>query len=510
MFSGGSPALSHVDSVEIYPEEAADMTRSLTVATPKCTGVLTPSVSCTDEVTFTFPTDLNKITEGMILYDHRTHDIIYLLELDNPGRASYKTIRNSDTSKLTDEPGNYTSLDNLEGERRVAIAINRNAHPESKDILNTLRTLRDDFKKRDDNYTAKSDALDSDIDELLKDIERNCRQAQRSLRTGQFMGCLELNPARADELNGREADLLDRQAELQNMLRKVAQARNDFRDYANNIRQSSPVYKEVPATPSQAGSSEVSGTEAIPTVPVPTSLPIYAPTPMPVHTPTTITGPEARPTPTANLGCPYSGGFWFMEDYWKEVDAPTLHRDLYCGERDVTPYIDIEGVGEGFGRTPLHLAAWHSESPEVIQTLLDYGSDVDARAEHDLTPVHFAAWHSSSPEIIQLLLDYGSNIEAKATFDRTPLHYASFYNNVEAAQVLIANGVNIEARDVSGSTPLRSATPYCHFEVIQLLLEKGANIWAEDEYDNTPLDVANECETPVLEMLHSYAERDTR
>ncbi|MDE2860864.1 MAG: leucine-rich repeat domain-containing protein [Chloroflexota bacterium] len=295
LFAGGTPALSHVDSIELYPEEAADMTRSLIVANPKCTGVLTPAVSCTDEITFAFPTDADTITEGMLLYDHRTHDIIYLLELVNPSRASYKTIRNSDTYLLTEEPDSYSSLDDVDGERRVAIAIEKNVHPENKESLNILRTLRDDYERLYGSYVAESDALDSDIDELLKDIERHCRTAHRNIMTGQFLGCLEYNPARADELNAREADLLDRKAELEDKSREASRARVDFRDYANNIWQSSPVYRELPGTPSRAESTDITDTETTPSDPNTTSLPLVASTPLPSATPVVV---ETQPQPT--------------------------------------------------------------------------------------------------------------------------------------------------------------------------------------------------------------------
>ena len=79
--------------------------------------------------------------------------------------------------------------------------------------------------------------------------------------------------------------------------------------------------------------------------------------------------------------------------------------------------------------TPLHTAATNSKTPAVVQTLLDAGAAVNARAKDGRTPLHQAAKFSESPAIVQMLLDAGANPAAKDQSGRTPFDRARFFND---------------------------------------------------------------------------------
>lgn len=64
------------------------------------------------------------------------------------------------------------------------------------------------------------------------------------------------------------------------------------------------------------------------------------------------------------------------------------------------------------GRTPLHVAAMHNDSPFVITALVAAGAEVGMRDERDHTPLHSAAMASASAEVVAALLRAGADPES--------------------------------------------------------------------------------------------------
>ena len=59
--------------------------------------------------------------------------------------------------------------------------------------------------------------------------------------------------------------------------------------------------------------------------------------------------------------------------------------------------------------TPLHLAAWSTEDPAVIEALLKAGANLEARGDNRKTPLHLAAWSTEDPAVIEALLKAGAD-----------------------------------------------------------------------------------------------------
>jgi len=80
------------------------------------------------------------------------------------------------------------------------------------------------------------------------------------------------------------------------------------------------------------------------------------------------------------------------------------------------------------------------------------------------------------PEIIELLLEYGANVDARDTGNPTPLYRASRNLNglLESVRILLRHGADVHIRGVVGWTPFQTATWKSRSEVAQLLLEHGA------------------------------------
>lgn len=115
---------------------------------------------------------------------------------------------------------------------------------------------------------------------------------------------------------------------------------------------------------------------------------------------------------------------------WKQLRETDLHK---AAAEDPDPWgvdfvADFQNIGveerDQFGRTPLHTAAWFSNSPAVIQALLGLGANLEAKDPAGNTPLHLAAWFNDTPAVIQTLLEAGANRDAQDRFGRTPWDYA--------------------------------------------------------------------------------------
>ena len=114
---------------------------------------------------------------------------------------------------------------------------------------------------------------------------------------------------------------------------------------------------------------------------------------------------------------------------------------------------------------------------EMVQVLLDYGVDVNAKSHSGNTPLNFALRHNSEnvdPSVVRLLLDHGADPNLQANDGLTPLYRASEHGKVEIVRLLVERGASIEVQDSEGRTPLDVASGEHRDEIIKLLLEHRA------------------------------------
>jgi ankyrin repeat protein len=137
------------------------------------------------------------------------------------------------------------------------------------------------------------------------------------------------------------------------------------------------------------------------------------------------------------------------------------------------------------GRSPLLGAAWLG-NVEMVQVLLEYKADVNARSDIDETPLHFTipaysmrphVGPSSMPKVARLLLEHGVDVNARRDDRCTALHIATRNGMVEVVRVLLEHGADVGAEDKHGETAFqlaRFAGEEEGTEIKKLLSEHGA------------------------------------
>lgn len=185
---------------------------------------------------------------------------------------------------------------------------------------------------------------------------------------------------------------------------------------------------------------------------------------------------------------------------------------------------DIELPVSIFGGTPLHVAAAWGQR-EVVEILLAFGADIEAKIRDEVTPLHEAAW-SGHEGVSALLVSKGAKLDiftlaslglvdrltllldknpslvnVKDKDKRTPLHWAAQGGQRAAAELLVARGANVSPRAMWDYTPLHYAATCGHDKVIELLLRYRAELETKNSSGRTPLHEAIHAERVIAAKL---------
>nr|XP_024651169.1 60 kDa lysophospholipase isoform X2 [Macaca nemestrina] len=108
------------------------------------------------------------------------------------------------------------------------------------------------------------------------------------------------------------------------------------------------------------------------------------------------------------------------------------------------------------------------------------GSQADALRNALMPSLACAAAHAGNLEVLQVLVELGSDLGLVDFNGQTPLHAAARGGHVEAVTMLLQGGVDVNTRDTDGFSPLLLAVRGRHSGVIGLLREAGASLSTQE------------------------------
>ena len=187
----------------------------------------------------------------------------------------------------------------------------------------------------------------------------------------------------------------------------------------------------------------------------------------------------------------------------EKSDAVPLYYAALCGFQDLVEHLLVKypqhvDARGGFFVTPL-VAALAGSHFQTARILSDKGAHPNIRGNCEMSPIHSAA-HYRDLQMVQVLLEFKADVDARDYSSKTPLHYLlenspsahdpfQFRNVI---RILLEHGSDLNARDNNLSTPLHIAARYGGVEAVRVLLEHGASVGAEDNIGRTPFQLAEE------------------
>ena len=119
--------------------------------------------------------------------------------------------------------------------------------------------------------------------------------------------------------------------------------------------------------------------------------------------------------------------------------------------------VDESGSGTvSRSRTPLSMEQLTiQEKLQALMKTIDY-SKLDGRCQSGFTMLHHAA-KEDRPDIIEFLVNSGSDINVGDDEGQTPLHKAAMFGNIESVKLLLEKGADANKVDNDGQTPLQTA-----------------------------------------------------
>jgi ankyrin repeat protein len=150
----------------------------------------------------------------------------------------------------------------------------------------------------------------------------------------------------------------------------------------------------------------------------------------------------------------------------------------------------VRATNDGF--TPLHIAVMERR-PRAAKALIKAKADLEAKDNDGRTPLHWGGFASSPQpvhlyedlgkphdtvfvdpgpaELIDILLDAGSNIEARDNNGDTALYEAANIGSMRGVQKLLARGAKVGVKNKAGRTPRDEAKRRGDTDINKMLMD---------------------------------------
>ncbi len=149
--------------------------------------------------------------------------------------------------------------------------------------------------------------------------------------------------------------------------------------------------------------------------------------------------------------------------------------------------------GSGDSPRPMLYHALYREQKEIALYLLNYPIEqqVDLTQQHrnQNTALLYAIGTYPDVEVITTLIERGSDLQAKNWQEETAVHLAAEKGRLAVLTLLLDAGADINALDKYGRTPLHRATSGGHYPVVEALLLREAKTDIVDNSGNQAIDI---------------------
>ena len=122
----------------------------------------------------------------------------------------------------------------------------------------------------------------------------------------------------------------------------------------------------------------------------------------------------------------------------KENAIPVLKKSLAPGNSKISEKDRINYV-----KAALMTACMESNSPEMIQAIINLGVDINTYFKEKTTPLHIVAALNPNKQVIEYIISQGADIQAIDDKGRTPLELARLAKNASAITALVKANANI-------------------------------------------------------------------
>jgi len=158
-----------------------------------------------------------------------------------------------------------------------------------------------------------------------------------------------------------------------------------------------------------------------------------------------------------------------------------IHDAIFEGDIDRVRAILNSGINietkNGDGDTPFLTCCTYRPLPEVINLLIDYGADINARNMKGETSLSIAV-NKKKGALIDILLKNKAEINVVSDDGETPLFRAIYKSQLELAKELLGRGADptLNPSDPKNGTALLWAAGSGDLELVKMLVNYGADI----------------------------------